>query len=67
MRKGNYVVYDAYTGQKVDLFQKLCPCGHSITFLSNRSRICSNCGRKVYPTDKCEFLEKLEVERKKRK
>lgn len=54
--------YSGFTGEKVKYVRKLCVCGHSITFLSNRPTTCRVCGRTVYPTKICEFKNKLKKE-----
>lgn len=62
MRRGLCVVYNGYTGENVDLVRKNCECGHALTFLRNHPKICTHCGRMVYPTKVCEFKEKLRKE-----
>jgi hypothetical protein len=59
------VTYDSYTGQRVKYIRKVCKCGHSITFLTQHSTICRNCGRTVYPTKECEFKEKMKIKLRK--
>lgn len=51
-----------YTGEKIKPIKKTCVCGHVLAFISNKSATCSHCGRKVYPTKKSEFIEKLNKE-----
>lgn len=60
-------VYNSFTGEKVNLLRVSCKCGHAMNFLSNHSAICGYCGRRVYPTKKCEFKEKIEMEMRKKK
>lgn len=60
-----FIAYNGMTGQKVKYVRKVCKCGHSITFLSNRPSICRHCGRTVYPTKECEFKDKLRKELRK--
>lgn len=57
--------YSGFTGEKVRYVRKSCVCGHSITFLSNRPAICRHCGRTVYPTNICEFKEKMKMKLRK--
>lgn len=49
----------AFTGERIKLFKVKCKCGHVISFISNHFMICNHCGRKVYPTQKSEFKDKL--------
>jgi len=65
MKRGACIVYDCYTGEKVDLVRNKCKCGHAVTFLTNNPRICTHCGKLVYPTKLCEFKEKIRKELKK--
>lgn len=67
MRKGGYLVYNGYTGEGVNLVRKVCTCGHVLTFLTNRPKICNHCSRTVYPTKECEFKEKIKKEMRKKK
>lgn len=53
------------TGEKVRPVKVTCKCGHVIAFISNAPRYCTYCGKKVYPTKRCEFKEKLLKEIKK--
>lgn len=55
-----------FTGEPIKLLKVKCECGHTISFLSNHYVICTHCGRKVYPTKKSEFKDKLlkEIKRK---
>ena len=55
-----------YTGEVIKLYRVKCKCGHSISFIRNHFTICNHCGRKVYPTQKSEFKDKLlkEIKRK---
>lgn len=47
-------------------FSKIrCKCGVDICFYNDYSAICSYCGRKIYPSRKCEFREKMKKEIKK--
>lgn len=55
----------AVTGEKVVFHKVMCDCGHSLSFLSNHFIICGYCGKKVYPTKKSEFKDKLMKEIKK--
>lgn len=55
-----------FSGEKVRLFKVKCQCGHTISFLSNHFVMCNHCGRKVYPTKKSEFKDKLLKEIKKK-
>lgn len=48
-----------FTGKKINVFKIRCKCGHTISFVSNHYSICNHCGRKVYPTKKSEFKDKL--------
>lgn len=54
-----------YTGEKVRPVKVTCVCGHVLAFISNRPAICRHCGRKVHPTKKSEFRERLIKEMKK--
>ena len=54
------------TGEPIILIKTKCKCGHTMTFIKNHYAICSHCGRKVYPTKKSEFKDKLIKELKKR-
>jgi len=51
----------------VKYIKAYCECGHSVEFLKNHSAICNHCGRKVYPSKKCEFREKAIIELRKMK
>lgn len=55
-----------FSGEPIKLLKVKCKCGHTISFISNHYTICNHCGRKVYPTKKSEFKEKLlkEIKRK---
>jgi uncharacterized protein with PIN domain len=48
-----------FSGEKIRLIKVKCKCGHTISFMKNHFAICSYCGRKVYPTKKSEFKDKL--------
>ena len=48
-----------YSGETIRLYKIKCECGHTISFLNNHYAICRHCGRKVYPTKRCEFKDKL--------
>lgn len=56
----------SFTGEKIKLYRVKCECGHVINFVSNHYAICNHCGRKVYPTKKTEFKDKLLKEINKR-
>lgn len=59
--------FDPFTKEKVRYYRKCCDyCKHSISFLSNRFVICDHCGRKVYPTKKAEFNDKMFIELRKK-
>lgn len=53
------------TGENVNLRRVKCQCGHVLTFLSQHPVVCRVCGELVYPTKKCEFIEKMKKELKK--
>lgn len=55
-----------FSGELIRLYKVKCKCGHIISFLSNHYIICSYCGRKVYPTKRSEFKDKLLKEINKR-
>lgn len=55
-----------FSGEVVRLYKVKCKCGHTISFLSNHFVICKHCGRKVYPTKRSEFKDKLLKEIKKK-
>lgn len=61
------LTYDPYTREKVNMYRVPCKCGHTLTFISNHSQICGFCGKKVYPSDICEFREKMNLEMRKMK
>lgn len=61
------IVRSTFTGQKVKYIRTLCECGCSVYFLQNRPQICRHCGRTVYPTKKCKFIDKLKKEMRKNK
>lgn len=48
-----------YSGEKIKPIKVTCKCGHVLAFISNKPRYCNHCGRKVYPTKRCEFKDKL--------
>ena len=48
-----------FSGEPIKLLKVKCKCGHTLSFISNHYTICSHCGRKVYPTKKTEFKDKL--------
>lgn len=48
-----------FSGEPIRLLKVKCKCGHTLSFISNHYTICSHCGRKVYPTKKTEFKDKL--------
>ena len=48
-----------FTRERVKPVKITCICGHVVAFISNAPRYCTHCGRKVYPTKKSEFREKL--------
>lgn len=50
----------------LSLAKRKCKCGVVIVFYQPHPCICKNCGRKVYPTKKMEFKEKLKKEMKKK-
>ena len=60
------LMFNARTGEVLSPKRVYCVCGHTMNFLSNRSAICTYCGRTVYPSKECEFREKLEKERRKK-
>jgi len=43
------------------LIQVYCKCGHSVSFRLPYKRLCSYCGRVVYPTKKMWFKDKLKI------
>lgn len=47
--------------------KRKCKCGHIVAFLSQHPTECRYCGRLVYPTEKFEFMKKIEVEMRKKK
>ena len=55
-----------FSGERVRLLRIKCKCGHTVNFIRDHYTICSHCGRKVYPTKKSEFKDKLlkEIKRK---
>ena len=59
--------YNGYTGEQVVLVRTLCECGHSLSFISNKPRICRHCGTLVFPTKESEFKFRLNKEMRKRK
>ena len=60
-----YIARDKITGENVKYVRKVCKCGRSIYFLNNKSMICRQCNRRVYPTKSCEFKEKMKKEMRK--
>lgn len=54
-----------YTREKIKPVKVNCQCGHVLAFISNIPRFCNHCGRKVYPSKRSEFKEKLLKEIKK--
>lgn len=55
-----------FTGEPIKLFKVKCDCGHTLSFISDHYSICNFCGRKVYPSKKSEFKDKLIKEMNKR-
>ena len=55
-----------YSGETIKLFNVKCECGHTLSFISNHYKLCNHCGRKVYPTKRSEFKDKLLKEIKKK-
>lgn len=55
-----------YSGEAIKLYKVKCKCGHTISFIKNHYAICSHCGKKVYPTKKSEFRDKMLKEIRKR-
>lgn len=54
-----------YTKEKIRPVKVTCQCGHVLAFISNTPRFCSHCGKRVYPSKRSEFKEKLLKEIKK--
>lgn len=61
------LTYNSFTGEMVCLKRVSCKCGHVLNFVSNHSKICDYCGRKIYPSKECEFKEKIEMEMRKKR
>ena len=66
MRRGKYgVLCDDYIEDNVKFIRTKCECGHTITFLTTHPRICTYCGKLIYPRKQDEFKEKLKREMRK--
>ena len=56
-----FIIKDRYTGEQVKYIRRVCKCGHTLYFLSNKPMVCSHCNGTVYPTNRVEFKEKIKT------